>query len=258
MQTFIIIIITLFTTSLSKEYSAGYQKPAKPADSFNLSINFTPVVGAVKLSFDSTYTNFWNEPYSVSAFKFYVCKFDLMNTESGAVYHINPDKYFLINAADSATWSVKLSSIPFRYNRISFLIGVDSIRNVSGAQTGELDPAKGMFWTWNSGYIMAKLEGNSALSSLTNKKFEYHIGGFKGTESVLRKPALLLPSGQFSEVVTNKKSTIFINANINAWFYNPHELRIKNNPACTTPGLMAKHISENYSRMFAVTSIVNN
>jgi hypothetical protein len=259
MQTLLILIITAFTAGCSKEYSSGgYQKPANPADSFNLSINFTPVVDTIKLSFDSTYSNFWGERYSVSAFKFYVCKFDLINTDSNRVYHINPDKYFLIDAADSTTWSVKLASLPFRYNRVSFLIGVDSIRNVSGAQTGALDPAKGMFWTWSSGYIMAKLEGYSPVSSLTNNKIEYHIGGFQGTENVLRTPTLLFPFGQYSEIVTGKKSTIFINANINAWFYNPHELRIKDNPACTTPGLMAKDISENYSKMFVVTAIVNN
>jgi len=254
----IIIILTAFAAGCSKEYSAsGYKTPGQTSNSFNLSINFTPVVDSNKLSFDSTYTNFWDEPYSVSAFKFYVCKFDLINTDSGTVYHINPDKYFLIDAADSTTWSVKLASVPFRYNRISFLIGVDSIRNVSGAQTGALDPAKGMFWTWNNGYIMAKLEGNSPLSSLTNNKIEYHIGGFKGTENVLRTPTLLFPFGQFSEILATKKSAINITANVNAWFYNPHELTIQDNPACTTPGLMAKDISENYSKMFTVTSIVN-
>jgi hypothetical protein len=56
---------------------------------------------------------------------------------------------------------------------IRFLLGVDSARNVSGIQTGALDPARGMFWTWNSGYVMAKIEGSSpsahvpAICSLT-------------------------------------------------------------------------------------------
>lgn len=253
------IMLIVFAAGCSKEFSSsGYKAPGKADDSFNLRINFTPVFDTVKLSFDSTYTNFWKEPFSVSAFKFYVCKFDLINTDSGTVYHINPEKYFLIDAADSTSWAVKLASKPFRYNRISFLIGVDSIRNVSGAQTGALDPTKAMFWTWNSGYIMAKLEGNSPLSSIANNKIEYHIGGFAGPENVLRKPTLLFPFGQFSEIVADKKSIISINANVGAWFYNPHQIKIKETPSCTTPGLMAKDISENYSKMFTVTAIVNN
>ena len=47
------------------------------------------------------------------------------------------------------------------YTELQFLLGVDSLHNVSGAQTDDLDPAKDMFWTWNSGYVMAKMEGNS-------------------------------------------------------------------------------------------------
>ena len=258
MQALIIFLIAALTSGCSKEFSGGgYQPPVDPTDSFNLSIDFTPVVDTIKLSFDSSYTNFWKEKYTVSSFKFYVSHFDLINTDSNRVYHINPDRYFLVDAADSTTWSVRLASLPFRYNRISFLIGVDSARNVSGAQTGALDPAKGMFWTWSSGYVMAKLEGNSPTSSLTNNKIEYHIGGFAGAENVLRTPTLLFPFGEYSEVLPGKKSTININANVNAWFYNPHQIKISENPSCTTPGLMAKDISENYSKMFVVTSIVN-
>ncbi len=250
------ISVLVIITSCSKEYSAtgGYKAPS---DSFNLSINFTPTCDSVRLSFDSSYTNFWDEPFKVSAFKFYVSNFDLINTDSNRIYHVNPDKYFLVDAADSTTWSVKLAAVPFRYNRISFLIGVDSIKNVSGAQTGALDPAKGMFWTWNSGYIMAKLEGNSPVSSLTNGKFEYHIGGFKDSTNVLRRPTLLFPYGQYSEIVVGTKSIIKINADVKAWFYNPHDIMIKDNPSCTTPGSLARDVSENYSKMFTVTSITN-
>jgi hypothetical protein len=259
MQAIIIFLITAMSTGCSKEYSAsGYKPPVNPADSFNLSINFTPVVDSIRLSFDSSYTNYWKESYKVSAFKFYVCKFDLINTDSNRVYHVNQDKYFLIDAADSTTWSVHLLATPFSYNRISFLIGIDSLHNVSGAQTGALDPINGMFWTWNSGYIMAKLEGSSPLSNLTNNKIEYHIGGFSGPDNVLRTPTILFPYGKYSVVTAGKKNAININADVNAWFFNPHQLKIKDNPACTTPGSLAKDYAENYSKMFVVTDIVNN
>jgi hypothetical protein len=251
---FLLLLAAVMTGGCKKEYSGA----GGSALDYNIRIDFKPMVDTVKLKFDSTYYNYFDEPYKISTFKFYVCKFDLINTDSNLTYHVNDDKYFLIDAADSTTWSVKLATVPFRYNRISFLIGVDSVRNVSGAQTGALDPAKGMFWTWNSGYIMAKLEGSSPRSTVVNNKIEYHIGGFKGVESVLRRPLLLFPFGQFSEIVTGKKSVITISANVNAWFYNPHDLKIEDNPACTTPGLLARDISENYSKMFTVTAITNN
>jgi len=62
---FAIIVISLLSLagSCSKEVS-GHS--AKPVDSFNLVIYFKPVADSGKLRFDSTYTNFWKEKYSVS------------------------------------------------------------------------------------------------------------------------------------------------------------------------------------------------
>jgi len=252
------LLITVLVSSCSKEYSASGFAKTPVEDSFNLTVNFAPMVDTLKLKFDSVYHNYWKESYSVSSFKFYVSKFDLINTDSNRTYHLNTDKYFLVDAADSATWAVKLLAVPFTYNRISFLIGVDSSRNVSGAQTGALDSAKGMFWSKSSGYIMAKLEGHSSLSSLGNNNIAYQIGGFSGDNNVLRKPTLLFPFGQFLQITAGKKSMINIDANVNAWFYNPHQVKIEDTPSCTAPGLMAKDISENYSKMFTVTAIINN
>jgi hypothetical protein len=253
---FAIIVISLLSLagSCSKEVS-GHS--TMPVDSFNLIIYFKPVADSGKLSFDSTYTNYWKEKYSVSAFKYYISHINLINTESNVTRQINTEKYFLVNAADSASCLVKLSVAPYRYNRISFLIGVDSLHNVSGAQEGALDPVNGMFWTWNSGYVMAKLEGRSNVSSLVNNKMEYHIGGFKGESNVLRQPTLLFPFGKYLEVKGGSHATMTITANVNAWFYNPRQLKISENPSCTTPGPLAQDISENYSRMFTVTAITN-
>lgn len=253
----VIAVISLLSLagSCSKENSGSGSN--KPVDSFNLVIYFKPVADTALLRYDSTYRNYWKEKYSVSNFKYYISHINLTNTDSNLTKQINDDKYFLVDAADSLKCLVRLSVAPYRYNRISFTIGVDSAHNVGGAQTGALDPANGMFWTWSSGYVMAKLEGNSSVSSLVNNKMEYHIGGFRGDSSVLRKPVLLFPYGKYLEIRTGSKASMTITANVNAWFYNPHELKIANTPSCTTPGQMAVAIAENYSKMFTVTTITN-
>lgn len=257
---FFITIITVVVASCTKEYSASGVAKQPIEDSFNLTVNFTPMVDTLKLNFDSTYKNFWNEPYTVSSFKFYVSKFSLINTDSGRVYYLDTAKQFLVDASDSATWTVKLLASPFSYNRISFLIGIDSLHNITGTQTGALDPKNGMYWSATSGYIMAKLEGNSPLSSQANNAISYEIGGFSGDDNVLRTPTLLFPFGQYLQITTTPgaKSIININADANAWFSNPHQIKIEDTPSCTTPGLMAKDISENYSKMFTVTAVINN
>lgn len=254
------LLIAVTCTRCSKEYSAsGFTKTTPKEDSFNLTVNFTPMVDTLKLHFDSVYHNFWKEPYKVSAFKFYVCKFDLINTDSNRVYHVNADKYYLVDAADSTSWAVKLLATPFVYNRISFLIGVDSTTTVNGTHTGALDSLKGMFWNRTDGYVLAKLEGSSPLST-QGGRIAYDIGGFRGDNNALRKPTLLFPFGQYLQITTipGSKSIINVNANANAWFFNPHQINIASTPSCTSPGLMAKAISENYSKMFSVSAVINN
>lgn len=247
--------VVMLSLSCKKDYSL--ENAVKPANDYNFTILFKPVVDTVPLKFDSSYLNRYNELYKVSAFKFYISDIALVNTDSNISYKLKKEEYYLVDFSDSVSTVLKLKAVPFKYNRISLTIGVDSIRNVSGAQTGALDPAKGMFWTWNSGYIMSKLEGSSPQSNQAGNKIEYHIGGFKGTENAVRRVTLLYPYARELNVSDSTISNMMITANSNAWFYNPHEIKISDNPVCTTPGNMAKNISENYSKMFTVVEIKN-
>ena len=140
-----------------------------------------------------------------------------------------------------------------QYNKISFLLGVDSLKNVSGIQTGALDPLKDMFWTWKSGYVMAKLEGRSSASTLPHHMFEYHIGGFSGANNVLGRVGLPLPA--VMNIVPGKKVRVAIAADIDKWFSGVHQLSIAAYPACTVEGQLAKRFSENYLQMFTIQSV---
>ena len=241
--------------SCKKDYSL--ENTGTPENEYNLVLHFKPVADAVPLKFDSSYLNKHNETYEVSAFKFYISAIALVNTNSNISYKLKKEEYYLVDFSDTLSTVLKLKAVPFTYNSISLTIGVDSIHNVSGAQSGALDPAKGMFWTWNSGYIMAKLEGRSQQSNQPGKKFEYHIGGFKGPENAIRRLTLFYPFAMELNVSDSTISNMTITANSNAWFYNPNEIKISDNPVCTTPGVMAKNISENYSKMFTVVEIKN-
>ncbi|RYF89193.1 MAG: hypothetical protein EOO00_10250 [Chitinophagaceae bacterium] len=223
----------------------------------NIIINFNAIVDTSALIYGQEYRNFFDEPYKVTAFKFYIHRIQMINTDSGKVFELPKDQYHLIDFGDSNSTRVKLGIQPFKYNRIAFTIGVDSARNVSGAQTDALDPAKGMFWTWNTGYIMAKLEGNSPMAATPNNAIEYHIGGFKTGENVAEKITLLFPYTTEIDLKAGKTSELTISANVNAWFFNPHDIMISAHPTCMTPGTLAMQIAENYRKMFTVVDIVN-
>lgn len=250
-----VLLAALMVSSCKKEYSTD---GGEPAATHNLTIKFKAVADAQPLELGGSYLNAWGEEYTVSAFKFYIAQIKLINSNTGASYKVNKDEYFLVNFADSATVALSLQAVPATYNQISFLLGVDSVRNVSGAQTGALDPAKGMFWTWNSGYIMAKLEGSSPLSNQPNNRFEYHIGGFSGQNNVLKQLTLSFPLAQDVTLQQGKSSQMVITANANAWFEGPNDVEISVSPVCMTPGALAKQIADNYAGMFTITGIVNN
>ena len=139
---------------------------------------------------DSLYTNPFGEKYNITKLRYYVSKIELKKANN---FFKEKNSYHLIDESKTESQVINLSLPGGNYNQLQFLLGVDSLHNVSGAQTDDLDPAKDMFWTWNTGYVMAKMEGNSPNSKLVNNKFEFHIGGFSGPYNVLKEIHLNFP-----------------------------------------------------------------
>ncbi len=65
------------------------------------------------------------------------------------------------------------------YQTFRFNFGLDSSYHVSESVDGPLNPMNGMYWAWNSGYIQFKCTGTSSSIPLTDKTFEYHLGGYR-------------------------------------------------------------------------------
>lgn len=98
------------------------------------------------------------------------------------------NSYHLLNAADVATMTFTLPRAEgLQYNYVQFNLGVDSAISTSGALGGDLDPAKGMFWTWQSGYINCKIEGRSSLCNTRHNEFQLHLGGYAQPENSLQQ-----------------------------------------------------------------------
>ena len=162
--------------------------------------------------------------------------------------------FYLIDEKMPSSQTIRLSLPAGKYKAIGFLLGVDSLHNVSGAQSGALDPAKDMFWTWNTGYVMAKLEGQSPASTIVNRKYEYHIGGFAGRYNVLKKIELAL--GNEPVEFENRSVTIIkIQADVDAWWRGASDIKIAERPAINSPGHWAVIMSDNYEKMFSIKEI---
>lgn len=212
-----------------------------------IAVIFHHQIGNAPLELGKPVTNALGNEMTIERFRYYVSNFSVVTPENKTIPL--PEAYFLIDEEDSSSRTLSLTIPDIPITGIQFLLGVDSIRNVSGVQTGALDPLQGMFWTWNTGYIMAKLEGISPEAATAGHRFTYHIGGFrKGMETAKE---ISLP---FHRMVS-KIETLHILADINQWFRGKTILRISETPICHSPGALAVRIADNYSRQFSLLSI---
>lgn len=91
--------------------------------------------------------------------------------------------YGLLSPTAEGKASFRFNGVPKGiYEGIRFTIGVDSIANHSDPGTWPNDHALSimvggsMHWTWNSGYIFIKVEGQYDIPGSTPGGFAYHLG----------------------------------------------------------------------------------
>jgi len=241
----------LITSGCQKEFAGNNNNT-----SYSVKIVFNPTVKTEPLVMDHQYTNAFGEDYTVTAFRLYASHPNFFNNNTAISTTANA-KYHLVDAGSSNTLSFNVSVTDSTFNHFSFQVGVDSIDNVSGAQGGDLDPAKGMFWTWNSGYVMAKLEGASSFSSVPDGNFTYHVGGFSGENKAIRTITLSVPVNTPVKLKSDRVTEVVINADIDKWFNAAHALRIANNAFVHSPGGLAKQYADNYATMFSIAEILS-
>jgi hypothetical protein len=109
--------------------------------------------------------------------RFYLSNFVFL--KNGVVVLEEKNSFHLIDLEDENTLDLKFSGLEGRdFDGLQFNLGIDSLTHISGAMGGDLDPTKGMFWTWQSGYINFKLEGTFKQCPTRNHEFQFHLGGY--------------------------------------------------------------------------------
>ncbi len=142
-------------------------------------------------------TYFFNTTHKISVDKclFYISCISFYSNDS--LLFTIPQKYHLINFETKNKIHFQAQST-YNVTHISFNVGVDSLTNMLGALGGALDPTKGMYWTWQSGYINLKIEGSSSMCSTRNQQFQYHIGGYQAPYNTLQ--SVRLPIGKKNNI----------------------------------------------------------
>jgi hypothetical protein len=214
---FMIAIAGLFFLISCKKDSTPEYNPNVKAD---LSVEFDNIAGAADLQLNTgNYTNALGQSFKVTKLKYYVSNFKLTNVD-GTVYTVPQDDcYFLVDESDANTHEPLLEVPEGEYKTLSFVLGVDSLRNTTDVsqRTGVLDvsgAATDMYWSWNSGYIFFKMDGTSPSITTMGGVFQYHVGGFGGYSSAttnnLKTYTLDLAARGTPKVKTGKETNIHL------------------------------------------------
>ncbi|MVZ65062.1 hypothetical protein GQF61_04305 [Sphingobacterium sp. DK4209] len=222
-----------------------------------LKIKFDHIVGGKSLVLnDYNYSNNSGEQFNVENLKYFVSNIQLSN-DRGEVYTVpKKESYFLIDAENKPSLQPKIQVPEGKYTKLQFVLGLDSLTNTLPVEerTGVLDIAKnGMYWSWNSGYIFFKMEGNSSASTTADKKFRYHIGLFGGydkpTKNNIKTIQVDLSPAGAAEVKENLSSDIHLMVDLSKVFDGKNKISIATNSTVMVTGPNDK-IAENYSEMF--------
>lgn len=178
----------------------------------NIELKFSSSFGTDNISLNDT-TSFFSKKDSIeiSSIRFYCSNIQFL--KDGKKIWEEKSSYYLIDIAKDNSCKLNLS-VPqnISYDEVKFNLGIDSLTNEMGAMGGDLDPTKGMYWAWNSGYINFKLEGKSSKCKTRNNEFKFHIGGYLFPYNALQ--VIKLPVNNATNITVDLDVTKFL-ASIN-------------------------------------------
>ncbi|MCS6821107.1 MAG: hypothetical protein NZ551_04480 [Microscillaceae bacterium] len=222
---------------------------SKEANNKNtLTITIENVFANQPLALQTPYTTLLGEKIRFTRLQYYLSNVKLK--KDGIVVWAEPESYHIIQIQPqkSHLYTFQLANISQTdFDAIEFSVGIDSVRNSSGMQTGALDPLYGMFWTWSTGYIFMRVEGFFVPTSPPEKAFVYHLGSNQAYRTIQLKLPRTMPK-------TNNQITIkadfqrffggFAGASTNL------TMPTQDNSVSIMAGELIPKIANNYAQMF--------
>lgn len=255
MSTFRVLCITIFGLGLLSCNKKDPEVKSVSTPSSNLSFYFQGKVNGQDLSDTTRYVNSSLDTFTVTKFNYFISNIKLTR-EDGFIYK-EKESYHLIKHMEGKTAFTSRGLPPGTYNKIDFIIGVDSIRNISGAQTGDLDVGNDMYWDWNQGYLFFKLEGHfSSYERPLGQDYGLHIGGGNGPNACIQYCNLVLPEPLI--VKSGGTSKLVFNTQVDEIFDHPLKMGFDYYYDNVKYGdKIMRTVSQNYKDMFMISKIEN-
>ena len=223
----------LFTIFLFAMFSGFSQESNK-----DLKISIVASFNGESIEKDKWYITKTKDSIQLSKLKFYLTNFAIQTEDRKKDFITNSN--YLIDAFEEETLIITLSDINYNEEDELFLsIGVNEHLNTSGANSGDLDPSNGMFWSWQSGYINFKMEGKSPSCKTRKNKFQFHIGGYQKPNETIRPLVFKLN--------TIKDNTLIINLELSQFFDN---IELSSLNQIMIPGKEASDVADRLPKLF--------
>ena len=189
------------------------------------------------LELNKTYISKNKDTLQIDLVKFYISEIQIEYADK--TFFSQSNSYHLIDIENQNSLKIPICKTDNKIvNKIKFNIGIDSLSSVSGALSGDLDPIKGMYWAWQSGYINMKIEGKSNSCKTRKNEFQFHIGGYLKPNYAMRK-VVLFPKSNNLDVVVNFAS-----------FFDKTQLSETN--SVMIPGKKAMELANLSTKMFYI------
>lgn len=211
-----------------------------PVDgSFNVKLAFN--VDQAPLLFDTLlYRTESGSDYSVNRLQFYISSFEFKKLDGTIV---ESHEYFYVDARTGENTEFVLTKIPQGvYKSVTFFVGLDIIRNETGALPATIEN-ENMAWPvmMGGGYHFMKFEGNYQDAGNTYG-FAMHLGTDKHKVTAGVKKEISVKSGS---------DVLVLNMNLNEWFRNPetYDFNVDGNYSMSSDPAMKK-LAENGKDVF--------
>ena len=214
--------------------------------SFQMKINKKDVPVSLHLNFqneplvlkDKKYVTKTNDTVTITKMKFYLSNI-VLELEDGTQYK-ESNSFHLVDGETLSSLEFNLKNVPdIKIKKIGFAVGIDSKNSISEKFDGDLDPALGMYWAWNTGYINMKLEGKSSSCTTVKKEFQFHIGGYLPKQNALQEIELKIDENQI----------INIEVELSKWL---DSLTLKETNSIMIPGENAMAMARIYKNIFEI------
>ena len=204
----------------------------------SLAVNFHLEFNKLPLELNRKYISKAKDTLSIETFRCYISNIQIQYDDNSVF--TQKESYHLLDLENPNSFQIPITKKSDKLiSKITFNIGIDSLTNTSGAMAGDLDPIKGMYWAWQSGYINMKIEGKSSSCKTRNNEFQFHLGGYMKPNYAMRKVEL-----NFNK---NSNDNVNIGIDLRDFFLNIHLSQTNN---VMIPGKAAMKLADVSVKMF--------